>query len=143
MKIAIKKVGETLEIIETKEIYRTNAVRPYVMKDDFKSCEFVTLNSERTLFLGVNEDGLRIDLPTNFLIETTNPYFPIQKMVGDVVFVKTKPLEGYDPYDWEVIDLTSDDIKCISRLLDEDLQNELENKFEDYGKGYAILDRFF
>ena len=143
MKIAVKRVGKPLEIVETNQKYRTNAVREYIKVDEHKTCEYVCLNSEYTFSLGVNEVGLMLELPTNFLIHTSNPYFPIQKMVGTVVFVRTLPLTELDPYDYEVADLTNDDLNYINSLLSKDYQLKLEEEFDDYGKGYAIFEKIF
>lgn len=139
MKIAVKAVGEPLKIVETQEIYRTDCVREYVGKD--QHIEYVKLSGDDTFSLGVNENGLPMELPVNFLLATKNKYFPVQKMVGTAVFVRTKYADVYkeEIWDYEVEDLTPADIKYIERLLSSAVQRDLERKFNDYGKGYSVF----
>lgn len=80
MKIAIKEVGKELRIMETHEKYRTNCVQEYTGKDERP--DFVRLNDKGTLNMALNEAGLMLQLPANFLFSTSNPIFPIQQAVG-------------------------------------------------------------
>ena len=140
MRIAIKKVGEELQIIESNKKYRTETVQEYIGKEYYP--EFIYKNREGTLSLGINEDGLRLGLPINFLMAIKSPYWPIQKMVGTAVFLRTKPVDGCgEIYDYEVDDLTDEDIEKIKEDLDEDTQKFLQEHFIDYGMGCAVLER--
>lgn len=138
MKIGIKRVGQPFEIIETNEKYRSDCARKLI---GCKYDEGVWLDSVRTFSLMVDEEGLRKELPTNFLMAMTNPYFPIQKMVGDVVFVRTKPVQSFyeEIWDYEIEDLTQMDVEIIRRILDSDLQKRLNEQFEDYDKGSVVV----
>lgn len=135
MRIAIKEVGKELVITDTKQKYRSDCVREFVGQDS--TVEFVKMNEDGTFALGVNEDGLAMELPTNFLLGTLNPYFPIQKMVGTVVFVRCKYANPYveEIWDYEVEDLTEDDLECINLILSGEYQKGLAERFKDYGKG--------
>ena len=141
MKIAIKKVGIDLEIIESNKKYRTETVKEHIGEEYYP--EFVYLNRSGTLSLGVNEDGLRLELPTNFLLSVDSPYWPIQKMVGTVVFIRTKPIEGSgEIYDYEIDDLTDKDIETIKHILNKEQQEDLQKQFIDYGKGGIVVESF-
>lgn len=129
MKIAVKEVGKEVQIIETNMKYRSECVQKFIGKNYFP--EFVTLNSDGSLFFSVNEDGLALELPLNFLLETTNPYFPVQKIVGTAVFIRCKyanPL-AESIWDYEVDDLTTEDIAFIERILDKHYQSEVTRRF--------------
>lgn len=140
MKIAVKEVGKELQIVETFDKYRSDCTKFFT--GEKQRAEFVKLNADGTFCLGVNEEGLMRELPVNFLIETTNAYFPIQKMVGTAVFVRTKYADPWvqEIYDFEVDDLTQEDLILINHILDKKYQKQLEDQFEDYGKGYFVID---
>ena len=89
----------------------------------------------------MNEDGLAMELPVNFLLSTTSAHFPIQKMVGTVVFIRTKPVNGWgEIYDYEVDDLTDEDIARIEHILSSLIQSRLRRQFRDYGKGAMVVE---
>ena len=142
MIIAVKEVGKELQLVDTDEKYRGACVKKYTGMDYF--VEYVPLKEDGTLNIGVNEDGLRLELPTNFLVSMNNPHWPIQKMVGTVVFVRHKLINPYEKviWDFEVESLTDDDIKLIRRLVSDDVQEWLKSQFVDYGRGYAIIEPF-
>ena len=141
MKIAVKEIGKPLKIEETTEKYRTDMAQKYISSKDL---EGVWLNDNHTLSLMVDEVGLWKELPLNFLMGFQSPHFPIQKMVGTVVFVRTKPITNYlaEIWDYEVEDLTDEDISVINYILSDEHQNELKSRFKDYGKGYAVFEHF-
>lgn len=140
MRIAVKAPGESLRIIETTEKYRSNCTKHYTGEDS--PAEFVRLNTLGTFSIGVNKEGLSLDLPENFLISTGSIYFPIQKIVGTAVFIRSKfeNIYKHGRYDYEVEALTDDDIKHIAMLLDEEYQQELKDDFDNYGKGYTVIE---
>jgi len=138
LKIGVKKVGKDIEYIETSQKYRTDCCKEYTGKDDF--VEYVRLVADGTFCIGVNEMGLPKEMATNFLLETTSPHFPIQKMVGTVVFVRTKPVNPFkEIWDYEVDDLNEADIQRIEKLLDKSYQEKLKDAYLDYGKGHMII----
>ena len=68
--------------------------------------------------LVVDEEGLLKQLPVNFLMDFYNPAYPVQAIVGDVVFIRNKPIEYEGEIDdWEVTDVTDEDINRIRNLL--------------------------
>lgn len=117
MKIAIKEVGKELSFAEVSDKYRLACVKKYTGRSD--PAEFVSLSLDGRLTLAVNENGLPLHLPTNFLMAMNNPHFPVQKMVGTVVFTRIKPVETDEEiWDYELTDLTDEDIKKIRFWLE-------------------------
>ena len=143
MRIAIKEVGKPLQIVETAQQYRDNAVKPYTGQDEL--VEYVRLSPDGCLCLGVNEIGLRLDLPTNFLIHVSNPRYPIQKMLGNVVFIRHKPVNIFEEeiWDYEVTDLNEEDLQFIEYLLSPEVQNTLAEEFVDYGMNAPVYAKTF
>lgn len=137
MKIAIKKVGEPLEITETTYKYRTECEKS-ILKT---YADHITLSPDGCFTLSVDETGLMKELPINFYMAMANPDFPIQKIVGTVVFIRCKPVEynGVEIYDYEVDDLTNNDLLLIEHMLNENVQKKLSENFVDYGKGFSII----
>lgn len=141
MKIAVKEVGKELRITETDKKYRSDCAKEYI--GERETVQFVLLSQDNTFSFGVNEDGLPLDLPLNFLISTTSSYFPIQKIVGTAVFVRTKYVNVWEEeiWDYEVEDLKEEDIAYIKKMLDGDYQKKLEKIFSDYGRGALIVEK--
>lgn len=140
MKIATKEVGKPLQITASDEEYRTDCTRKVLGEDT--TVQFLRLDAKGTLFMGIDEDGLMLNLPLNFLLSVQSPTYPIQKIVGTAVFMRTKYASPWMPItDYEVEDLTDDDITYINRLLDEKHQQKLTAMFEDYGT--SCIEAFF
>ena len=140
--IAIKEVGEPLRFEYTDKKYRTECVQEYIGKENYT--EFVSLSSDRLFSLGVDEEGLPKELPVNFFIATHSKHFPIQKMVGTVVFTRVKPVDGLQEiWDYELDDLRIDDAISLLSILDNGYQKYLESTFNDYGKGHVVLEKIF
>lgn len=136
MKIAVKEVGKELQIVETSQKYRTGCAKEYTGKED--RAEYVKLNNNGTLVIAVNENGLLHEMPTNFLLATTNPKYPIQKIVGTVAFIRTKYVNPWAT-EIEVEDLTFEDIQLITDILSDEHQSYLQENFTDYGLGDATF----
>lgn len=98
MQIIVKEVGKEYCTVDTNERYRMNACKPYIEG----YIEFVRITD--TLYMAVDEDGLMKSLPLNFYVEFNSHMNPIQPIVGNVVFVNTKPLTK-NPYKEEIEDL--------------------------------------
>ena len=96
------------------------------------------------LFCCADEEGLIKNLPVNFLMEMQSTAFPLQKITGDVVFVRCKPVDYMheEVYDLEIEDLTEGDISLINSLLSENQQAELKSRFNDYGSGAIAFELF-
>lgn len=130
IRIAIKEPNKPLQIVMVEEGYRTETVKKYI--DGY--VQFVGLDGEkRLLTMGVDEDGLAKELPTNFYLATNN--FPSEKIVGVAVFTRHKYVNVFmeDIYDYTLEDLTDLDIKSIERMLGEEYQREVEQIYKDNG----------
>lgn len=124
MKIMVKEVGKPLVVVDTKEKYFGDCVRSYLGKDI--TVERVYLDGTEFM-MGVDEDGLMKQLPLNFLMSIQNPIYPVQYIVGTVVFARCKPCNPYEEeiWDFEVTDVTEEDIKCIEGYLNDYYQSAL------------------
>jgi len=143
MRIAVKEVGKELSIVETSEKYRTDCVKAYTGKNE--SAEFILMTEDGTLCMGVNENGLMLELETNFLMHLNNPHFPYQKIVGPVVFTRHKYVDVFkqEIWDYELEDLTDEDIERIRYILGEEYQAEVAKKFVDYESAFPMRYMFF
>lgn len=131
MRIAVKEPGKELQIVETNEKYRSDCVKKIIGEDNYP--EFIRLNTDGTMSLGVDDTGLMKNLPDNFYIKMNNPFFPIQRLVGTVVFVRTKYVNVYKEraWDYEVEDLLDKDIEFIKKdILNKELQEYLKMKYQ-------------
>ena len=135
MKVLLKKVGCPLEVVETDQRYFGDCVRSFL--GEYITVERVYMGesfggkSQFEFIMGVDEDGLPKQLPLNFLLPFNNPFFPIQKIVGDIVFIRNKPCNPYksEIWDFEVADITSDDIKKVEDILNPERQKSLAIAF--------------
>lgn len=125
-KIIVKKPGENLKIIDFNCKFR-NECGMFIGEDITK--QYVSLS--RDLIMIIDEDGLSKQLPLNFFLEFNNPYYPIQAIVGTVVFVKIKYVNPCEKeiWDFEVDDVSIDDIAFINKLLDAEHQKYLAIEF--------------
>lgn len=124
MKIMVKEVGKPLAVVDTKEKHFGDCVRSYLGKDI--TVERVYLDGMEFM-MGVDEDGLVKQLPLNFLMSMQNPIYPVQYIVGTVVFARCKPCNPYEEeiWDFEVTDVTEEDIKRIEGYLNDYYQSAL------------------
>lgn len=124
MKVIVKEVGKPLAVVDTKEKYFGDCVRNYLGKDI--TVERVYLDGMEFI-MGVDEDGLMKQLPLNFLMSMPNPIFPVQYIVGTVVFARCKPCNPHEEeiWDFEVTDVTDEDIKLIEGYLSDIRQSSL------------------
>lgn len=130
MRIAYKEPFGELKIVDTEVKYRNDACRE-LMKDNC-TLEFIPMNSERTLNIAVDDDGIRKNKLFNFLVFFPSSHWPIQWMVGTTVFVRTKKANPYgEIWDYEVEDLTDEDIKFIRNMLENEYQSYLQLKVMD------------
>lgn len=127
MKILIKRVDEPLEIIDSKEKYLGDAAR-VVLGGDITQ-ERVRFSENLTMVC--DEDGLLKELPPNFFVSMNNPFYPVQVIVGDVVFIRTKPINAWveEIWDHEVEDVKDADVRMINDLLSKATQGELITKY--------------
>ena len=117
MKVIVKKAGKPAEIVDIDCKYR-NELRKLISDEDIIP-EYVEIVPQQ-LGMVVDEDGLPKSLPFNFYLATNNPYFPVQEIVGTVVFFRYKwenPFEK-EIYDFEVLDVTEKDIELVEDIVD-------------------------
>lgn len=130
IRIAIKEPNKPLEIVMVEEGYRTETVKHFL--DGY--VQFIGLDGgKRLLTMGVDEDGLSKELPTNFYLATNN--FPFEKIVGMAVFTRHKYVNVFEKniYDYTLEDLTDLDIKSIERMLGEEYQRKVGQIYKDNG----------
>ena len=121
MRVLLKRVGKPLEEVQSDKQYRTDCAAQFLGESRQERVYW-----SDTLAMVCDEIGLYKQLPLNFLMEIKNPFHPIQRIVGDVVFIRTKPLDLLsDPWDAEVEDIRDEDIAVITDLLSEEKQNIL------------------
>lgn len=135
MKMILKKVGEPPQIVETDKKYRAEAVREFLPDADTQ--DRVYLEAGMTFTMIVDEDGLNKELPLNFLMEMASTAYPVQLIVGDAVFVRTKYANAYNEelWDYEVEDVTAADVEKVKGYIDNGLQEELIIKFMAWSRG--------
>lgn len=130
MKMILKRAGELPQIVETDKRYQTEAVREFLPDADIQ--ERVYLEEGMTFTMIVDEDGLAKDLPLNFFMEISNPVYPVQLIVGDVVFVRTKYANPYMEEDFEVEDVTAADMEKVKSYLEGGLQEKLIKRYREW-----------
>ena len=136
--IAYKEPGKLINLEATTKQYRSDCCNQLVGVSNHGRCSYVALTTDG-LFLACDEDGLAKELPLNFYIEVNSKYFPIQKIVGNAVFVRIKPVDIYTQsiWDYEIEPLTKRDLFLIANILRDDYQGILKKKFQttDYKTG--------
>lgn len=141
--ILVKEPGKPAEVRTTDAFYLCDLKGLFPGGSSF-TMERVSLNKEHTLWMLVDEDGLAKELPLNFLMPMDHAYFPIQKIVGTAVFVRTKPADVWNEeiYDYEVANLPENQAQAIQGIFSEDTQAQLHGKFSDYGKGHVVIEQW-
>lgn len=128
MKYLCKRVGKPLEVAETTERWFMDCV--HGLFGPLVYTERVYLDGYEFIMV-VDEDGLRKRLPLNFFMAFENPVWPIQAIVGDVFFLRNKPLHAIGEIeDWEIDDVREDDIDRIQKVLDPRVQAHLSREFQ-------------
>lgn len=127
MKVMVKKVGYPLEVVETNEKYFGDCVRSFLGENITVERVYMGGENPFEFIMGVDEDGLPKQLPLNFLMEMNNPHYPVQLIVGTVVFVRCKPCNPYEEeiWDYEVADITDSDKEKVEKWLDREYQSRL------------------
>ena len=120
----VKEPGKEIRFEEVKAKYRYQALKNYIDV----SKEYIYLNHDRTLMIAVAEDGLLKNLETNFYLSIDSDIYPIQKIVGTAVFLRTKPI--HNPIevmeDLELSEIRDSDISLINQMLHPAYQKDLE-----------------
>lgn len=125
--IGIKQSADShFSPLETKAVYQCD-LKSHIGADTLDS---VALTNDG-LYLFVDGEGHGKGLKHNFFLGFKRNDFPVQTIIGQVLFARLKPLDYSDgePYDYEIDSITESDIELINKLLAEDLQNVLKEKF--------------
>ena len=128
-----KKPGKSIESVKVEATYLSDVGEALLGRK--VTIERIPMNSEKTMWILIDEDGLGKDLPT------ISPYFPIQKIVGTAVFVCSKYSDIFaeEIYDYEVCDLSNQLERIAHLILSDDIQQSLSKNFTDYGKDAIIV----
>lgn len=128
MKVIVKRAGEPAEIVEVDCKYRNEVAR--LISDDKITNEYVHIKVNE-LAMVVDEDGIAKQLPLNFFLETTNPYYPVQAIVGTVVFCRYQWENPWEKelWDYELRDITEDDVATVNKLFSVDRQMRLRKEY--------------
>lgn len=124
-----------MEILETNAKYFQECAKAYLGDETYiESCYI-----DGTQFMmAVDEDGICKNLPHNFYMRFTNDDFPVQKIVGDALFIRCKPARSWgEIYDYEVGNITKSDIAWVRDILDEDRQKQFRIDFMETYKNRA------
>lgn len=135
MKIIRKSVEKPLEILETDVKYFQDCAKTYLGSETYiESCYI-----DGTQFImAVDEDGICKNLPHNFYMRFSNDDFPVQKIVGDALFIRCKPVRPWgEIYDYEVSNITTEDIAWVGSILDDAHQKQLRIDFMEIYKNRA------
>lgn len=129
MRIIKKQVNKPYEMIEFKGKYVCETKK--AASGDIEHIERVLLNNN--IIMIVDEDGHLKALPHNFYLSLPHHInFPIHDIIGTAIFAKVKPLPFTEEvYDYEVDDLSDNDIELIKNILSEDNQKVLSDKFKE------------
>lgn len=132
MKAIFRKKNTALnefQIVECDEVNRLNYAKNFLGN---VTVAFVRLNEDSTFWLACDEDGLMKQLEFNFFLEVAGfRCSRIDAIVGDVVFIKTKPInQMHETKDYEVTDITADDYKLFMSLLSQKKQLVLYEKYK-------------
>ena len=124
MRVAVKEVGTAKNIVRTASHYRADAVTKHLGNVQQRA---VWLDAENTLAMVFDDLGQMKQAPLNFFIEVPNPFSPVQPIAGNVVFVRTKPVNAVETeiWDYEVEDLCESDIEKLRDLLSDERQVSL------------------
>lgn len=134
LKLLLKRVGKPLEVVESTEKYMMDCAKRFFAQDVFTGR--VWLDGYEFVMIG-DDDGPYKELPFNFLIGFERSVAPVETVLGDVVFIRNKPADPWveELWDFEVTDVTDQDIDLVSKLLDPSTQDVLrEVAARLYGK---------
>lgn len=127
-KIIVKKPGEDMRVEVVDAKYRNELSRFF---DEGTYLEYVNWGTERVPFrrdgesvfaFACDDAGLCKDLPTNFYRHT--PVWGVQPIAGTVVFFRYKWEDAHakELWDYELQDVTEDDVSQIAAYLSERIQ---------------------
>lgn len=132
MKILQKKVGSDIEILSTERKYICDCISDHISDKVFAQ----RIKIDDNIILVCDEEGIFKNLPANFYLPFFYPEsIRVTPIRGDVLFIKqSKNYNMGEIYDYEVEDLTEEDIFKIEAILHEDIQKKLKNICEKQKK---------
>ena len=133
MKVIVKKVGNSPEIVDVDFRYRGECAA--LLDGDGITAEYVTV-IDRELSMMVDEEGLIKGLPLNFFVEMNNPFYPVQAIVGTVVFCRFRWENPWEKelWDFELLDVTEGDLQVVEQMLNREDQVALKARYLSIGE---------
>lgn len=127
MKVIVKKPNEPAEFVDVEFKYRGECAS--LISNEGITTEFVGIADGFAMM--VDEDGLPKQLPFNFFINTNSLFFPVQVIVGTVVFCRFQWEDAWQKelWDYELRDATEDDMAAVERMMDGRLQEDLKWRY--------------
>lgn len=127
MKIIVKEVGKPMQIVDASCVYRNEPGKLYVSNGSIDYVDIVP----HELSMLVDGEGHLTGLPTNFYLAFKNQYFPVQKIVGTVVFARYQWENpwGKEIWDYQLQDITDADIAIVKNILDDAAQKRLAKMY--------------
>lgn len=114
-RIIVKRPMHSAELVETEIKYRCN-LKEYISNDRRVLLEHVPVLTNSGLYAVVDEEGIPKNLDNNMFVSVPSNVHPIQLLFGNVVFCRLS-FNVNDDYDYQVEDLTDDDIATVSTLI--------------------------
>lgn len=123
-------------------LYRGKIAREILDYDVIQYVPLITDKEDGTLWLACDENGLIYDLPFNFYLGASDPQLflksirsdilPVQKIVGNVLFVRTKAVDLFNcsVWDYEITDLLPKDVEFINALMSKEAQERFDYFFK-------------
>lgn len=128
MKIVVKEPGKPLEIKETSEQYMTDCGKLFIPNGDIR--RFVLYDTVCFLY---DDEACYKNLETCFYLFSPALVFPIREIKGTIVFCRLKPVSPFvsEIVDYEIDDLTQEDIMNITEILSIDRLDKLKKYMEN------------
>lgn len=126
-KIIVKEPGKEMRVVDFDGKYRCD-VKPFLGEDI--TLEYVQMQGgeDSRLAMVCDEDGKIKQLPYNFCLPLQ--FWGVDAIVGTICFVRYRWENPWEKelWDFELMDLTDEDISAIRRVLGEPYQKALRSK---------------
>lgn len=140
-KIVVKKPNEKPEVIETDKVYRYE-LKECIGTNYLPELSLLNTGDENNrIFIAADEEGFLRGLALNFFAKMNSTAFPVQMLVGTIVFTKIKPVNVFEEEieDYEIETLSDEDIEKIFAILSE--ENQATYKAE-FAKRYNNMNQY-
>lgn len=127
-RIIVKRPMQSAELVETEIKYRCN-LKEYISNDRRVLLEHIPVLTNNGLYAVVDEEGIPKNLDNNMFVSVPSNVHPVQLLFGNVVFCRLS-FNVNDDYDYQVEDLTDDDIATVSTLTLIIVQRYLSSQFK-------------